>query len=142
MKNGPLKIYFCASISGGREDALLYKELIDYLKPRGIVFTEKIGDGDILLQETLLSPGQIHDTDVKWLADADVVVAEVSTPSLGVGYEIGRAVEREKQVLCLHRNGAPRKLSAMIAGCDKVTIARYDNIEGAKEAVRIFFALL
>ena len=32
-----------------------------------------------------------------------VVVAEVTQPSLGVGYEIGRAVAMEKPILCLYR---------------------------------------
>jgi len=31
------------------------------------------------------------------------VVAEVTIPSLGVGYEIGRAVAMGKRVLCLNR---------------------------------------
>jgi len=31
------------------------------------------------------------------------VVAEVTQPSLGVGYEIGRAIEKNKKILCLFR---------------------------------------
>ena len=47
-----------------------------------------------------------------------VVVAEVTVPSLGVGYEIGRAVAMGKQVLCLYRPQEGRLLSAMIRGMD------------------------
>lgn len=32
-----------------------------------------------------------------------VLVAEVTQPSLGVGYEIGRALEMKKDILCLFR---------------------------------------
>lgn len=32
-----------------------------------------------------------------------VLVAEVTQPSLGVGYEIGRAVDMNKKILCLYR---------------------------------------
>ena len=32
-----------------------------------------------------------------------VLVAEVTMPSLGVGYEIGRAVAMDKNILCLYR---------------------------------------
>lgn len=32
-----------------------------------------------------------------------VLVAEVTQPSLGVGYEIGRAIDLKKKVLCLYR---------------------------------------
>ena len=31
------------------------------------------------------------------------IVAEVTQPSLGVGYEIGRAVAMGKKILCLYR---------------------------------------
>ena len=31
------------------------------------------------------------------------LVAEVTQPSLGVGYEIGRAVAMDKKILCLYR---------------------------------------
>ena len=31
------------------------------------------------------------------------LVAEVTQPSLGVGYEIGRAIENKKKILCLFR---------------------------------------
>ena len=32
-----------------------------------------------------------------------VIVAEVTQPSLGVGYEIGRAYAMNKPILCLYR---------------------------------------
>ena len=31
------------------------------------------------------------------------VVAEVTQPSLGVGYEVGRAVAMNKKILCIYR---------------------------------------
>ena len=45
----------------------------------------------------------IHDRDVRLLGEADCVVAEVTIPSHGVGYEIGRAVSMSKKILCLYR---------------------------------------
>uniref|UniRef100_H3ASL7 2'-deoxynucleoside 5'-phosphate N-hydrolase 1 n=1 Tax=Latimeria chalumnae TaxID=7897 RepID=H3ASL7_LATCH len=60
----------------------------------------------------------IHDQDVEWLKEADVVVAEVTQPSLGVGYEIGRAVALNKRILCLFRPLTGRVLSAMIRGAE------------------------
>uniref|UniRef100_A0A4W2F8K6 2'-deoxynucleoside 5'-phosphate N-hydrolase 1 n=1 Tax=Bos indicus x Bos taurus TaxID=30522 RepID=A0A4W2F8K6_BOBOX len=50
----------------------------------------------------------IHDWDLAWLQQADVVVAEVTQPSLGVGYELGRAVALHKPVLCLFRPQSDR----------------------------------
>lgn len=37
-----------------------------------------------------------------------VVVAEVTQPSLGVGYELGRAVDMKKKIFCLFRPSSGR----------------------------------
>ncbi|GCC19485.1 hypothetical protein chiPu_0018397, partial [Chiloscyllium punctatum] len=63
----------------------------------------------------------IHDRDMKWLQEADVIVAEVTQPSLGVGYEIGRAVAMNKKILCLFRTSSKYILSAMIQGAENGT---------------------
>ncbi|XP_076047503.1 uncharacterized protein LOC143029051 [Oratosquilla oratoria] len=38
-----------------------------------------------------------------WLKQCHVIVAEVTQPSLGVGYELGRGVEMKKKILCMYR---------------------------------------
>ena len=95
-KQHTMKIYFSGSIRGGQDDAAIYKQIIDELKRYGNVLTEHIGSKVL---ETNLSDEEIHDRDLKWVMEADVVVAEVTTPSLGVGYEIGRAAEFNKPII-------------------------------------------
>lgn len=136
-----MKIYFAGSIRGGREDAALYFKIIDYLKLFGEVLTEHIGD------PSLTSAGNdgpsdkfIHDRDLDWLNASDVIVAEVTTVSMGVGYEIGRAVESGKKVLCLFRPDSGKNLSAMISGCDALTLSEYTFLEEAKTAIDKFMA--
>ena len=134
------KIYFAGSISGGRSDVALYKELIDYLKNYGIVLTEFIGSENLQeLGEKNISDKEIHDRDLNWLIEADVLVAEVSVPSLGVGYEIGRAVEFGKKILCLYRKHKHKRLSAMIAGNKAITTAQYQTIDDAKSVINKYF---
>ena len=138
-----MKIYFAGSISGGRADVGFYKELIEYLKEFGQVLTEFIGNDTLLATgEAEISDKQIHDRDLEWLMEADVLVAEVSTPSFGVGYEIGRSVENNKNILCLHKEKEGKRLSAMIAGCDNVQTEKYENLEGAKAIINHFFESL
>ena len=135
-----MKIYFAGSISGGRADVGFYKELITNLKNYGTVLTEFIGDDNLLATgETNFSDKQIHDRDLDWLLEADVLIAEVSTPSLGVGYEIGRAIENSKKILCLHKVKEGQRLSAMIAGCDAVRTEKYENLEEATAIIKNFF---
>jgi len=128
-----MKIYFAGSIRGGREDAALYLQIIEYLKSFGEVLTEHIGDPKLTdLGDDGPTDRYIHNRDLEWLQSADVLVAEVTTVSMGVGYEIGRALESGKKVLCLFRPETGKNLSAMIAGCPDLELVRYENIEEAK----------
>jgi len=136
-----MKIYFAGSIRGGREDAELYFQIIDYLKIFGEVLTEHVGD--VLLSEMGddgITDAFIHDRDFEWLKTADVLVAEVTTVSMGVGYEIGRAVEAGKPVLCLFRPDSGKNLSAMIAGCTDLTVQNYQTLEEAEKCIDGFFS--
>lgn len=127
-----MKIYFSGSIRGGQEDADIYKQIIDELKKYGTVLTEHIGSK---VQETNLTDEEIHDRDLKWVMESDVVVAEVTTPSLGVGYEIGRAAEFNKPIICLYRKNGKKQVSAMIAGCSQVKSFEYTTLEDAKQVL-------
>ena len=93
-----MKIYFAGSIRGGRDDADLYLQIIDHLRQYGEVLTEHVGDKNLkLLGEDGLTDDYIHKRDLEWVLESDVLVAEVSTASLGVGYEIGRAIENKNR---------------------------------------------
>jgi len=134
-----MKIYFAGSIRGGREDAALYLQIIETLKSFGEVLTEHIGDPKLTeLGDDGPTDRYIHDRDLEWLQSADVLVAEVTTVSIGVGYEIGRAVESGKKVLCLFRPESGKNLSAMIKGCPNLELANYRNLEEAKLAIEEF----
>ncbi len=117
-----MKIYFAGSIRGGRDDKELYLEIINLLGKYGRVLTEHIGDKTLsAIGEDGPTDEYIYDRDMAWLNEAAVVVAEVTTPSLGVGYEIGH-MEGKKPVLCLYREQDGKRISAMIGGNKNVTI--------------------
>jgi nucleoside 2-deoxyribosyltransferase len=135
-----MKIYFAGSIRGGRDDVALYSELINRLQVYGDVLTEHVGDPE-LTQAGDDGPNDrfIHDRDMAWMADCDLLVAEVTVPSLGVGYELGRAVEMGKPVLCLHRLPVNRPLSAMVAGSPGIKTEVYADLDEAMKIVEAFF---
>ena len=134
-----MKVYFAGSIRGGRQDAALYGRFIDHLKKRCTVLTEHVGAAHVsLMGEETKSEAEIHDRDMEWLDACAAMVAEVTQPSLGVGYEIGRAVEAGKRVLCLFRRGERRSLSAMIAGCRSVQVAFYSSPSEAERVIDTF----
>ncbi len=137
------KIYFAGSIRGGRDNSETYAELIGFLKKYGDVLTEHVGVKD--LEESIekeKSDFEIYDQDISWLRECDIVVAEVSLPSLGVGYEIGMAESLGKKVICLYSEEAPNRLSAMLAGNEKITTCFYNSLEEAKRCIEVVLKTL
>lgn len=133
-----MKIYFAASISGGRDDQGLYRQLIDFMKSLGHqVLTEHIGNPNLSKNgEHELSATEIRGRDINWLEKSDIVVAETTQPSLGVGYELAYAEKINKPVLILHRNHE-RHLSAMISGTHHFdNINHYADFQEAQQILR------
>lgn len=136
------KIYFAGSIRGGRTDLEVYKKIINYLQLLGEVLTEYVGEDAITpLGEVGKSDNEIYVRDLEWLSSSELVVAEVSTPSLGVGFEIAKAVELNKKVLCLYRVQMDKKLSAMISGCPDIQVSNYQTFDEVKQIIDDFFRI-
>jgi 2'-deoxynucleoside 5'-phosphate N-hydrolase len=138
-----IKIYFAGSIRGGREDRGLYLQLIQHLAKYGKVLTEHVGDNNLTAAgENDKTDEWIYHRDMSWVEESDVIIAEVSTPSLGVGYEIGKAESMNKKILCLCRYRTDKKLSAMINGNPNVKVAGYETFEAALMQIDEFFKTL
>ena len=121
-------------------DFINYLEIINYLKQYGEVLTEHVGDQSInILGEKDNKDNFIYNRDIEWLNSSDLIVAEVTTPSLGVGYEIGKAIEFNIKVLCLYRYSKSKKLSAMISGNKELQVISYQNIVDLKSKLNSFF---
>jgi hypothetical protein len=135
----PLKIYFAGSIRGGRSDVAVYETFISFLRVFGEVLTGHVGNPD-LTEKGDDGPNDryIHDRDMKWLSACDLVVAEVTVPSLGVGYELGSAIALGKPVLCLYRPMPGRPVSAMIAGSPGIETVAYASLAEAKIQLKGF----
>ncbi len=132
------KVYFACSIRGGRDDAELYGELVDTIKRYATVLTEIFADKKLTPQGMNKPAEEIWQNDLAWVRKADVVIAEVTNPSLGVGYEIAKAEEWGKPVLALYRPSPDRKLSAMILGSPHVTTVEYSDISDVEAVIRDF----
>jgi len=134
-----MKIYFAGAIRGGREDADLYFKIIHYLGNFGTVLTEHVGSSELSEKgELSRTDYDIFQRDLSWLQSADVVVAEVSTPSLGVGYELGIAEKLKIPILCLYRPTKGKRLSAMINGNEKFQCEAYQGFDEAKTHINNF----
>ena len=134
-----MKIYFAGAIRGGRKDAQLYRNIIAYLELRGQVLTEHVGSQDLDNKgEISKNDEDIYKRDIEWLQSADIVVAEVTTPSLGVGYELGITEKLNIPILCLYREEKGKSLSAMIQGNNTFTCKKYKTILNVQQSIDDF----
>ncbi len=130
------KVYFAGSIRGGRQDAALYGEMIAYLENRGCrVLTEHVGLESLQMEgERTMTEEEIFRRDMAWLTESDLVVAECTTPSHGVGYELARARDMGKTVHIFYDVNRGR-LSAMLAGDSSFILHPYISKEEVFEAL-------
>jgi len=136
-----MQIYFATSISGGRRYLPACTRMVELLKTLGhTVLTEHIVAADVLSGEMNFSARQIYERDAAWLESCDRVVAEISNPSLGVGYEICYALDFGKPVLALHEEGL--FISRMITGISRpgITVVAYRDEAGWREPITRFLA--
>ena len=132
------KIYFCGSIRGGRDDVELYRKIISLIKSYGyLVLTEHIASPDVFGIEKEKSDHDIWVQDMTWLSQADLVIAECSTPSLGVGYELAEAKHLNKSTIAFARKEErAHTLSAMIAGDPYYTVYTYTSENDILEKIK------
>lgn len=138
-----MNIYFACSITGGREFEHIYQDLMAALLSDGHqIPTAHLAGSNVLALESVVAPRDVYERDATWIQAADALIAEVSVPSHGVGYEIGFALQGGKPVLCLYQTG--RKVSKMITGNpnQKLTIKEYKDSEEAISFARNFILSL
>lgn len=130
-----MKIYFCGSIRGGREDVTLYHDMIQLLKKYGNVLTEHVGDPALTELGNDGTSDEIWKRDTDWLKESEIVIAECSRASHGVGYEVAYAEALGKETHIFY-GGADGRLSAMLEGCPSFHIHYYKSKEELFDIIR------
>ena len=122
-------VYFAGSIRGGRVDAALYHRIISYIKKTDTVLTEHIGKSNMsLTAQTRAVDMHIYEQDTTWLKSSDLLIAECTCPSLGVGYELAYAEAHNIPVFIFY-DKTKSNLSAMLNGNTYFTIIPYETEE-------------
>src|SRR5208283_2569670 len=115
-----MEIYLSGSISGGRQKIQTYIRMKEIIESLGHILTSPqtadptisdSGEGEGL------SSRQIFERDIRQITESDLMIAEISVPSHGVGYEVAFAIQKNKPVFCLYDlDNSSKRISAMIAG--------------------------
>jgi len=136
-----MNIYFSCSITGGRRDQAIYQHIVAHLAAQGHeVPTAHLSRADILDEEQVIDPQVVYNRDVNWVRECGALVAEVSTPSHGVGYEIALALFLNKPVFCCFREDV--KVSKMLTGNThpRLMVFRYISEAGLLSGLDQFLA--
>lgn len=133
------KVYFAASIRGGRADAALYHDMIEFIKLTDTVLTEHIGDLSLSSFEQSERDHRIYEQDTAWLKECDLLIAECTCPSIGVGYELAYAEKLNKPCYVFYRRSEIH-LSAMITGDPYYHVIPYETKDELFEKISVILA--
>ncbi len=128
------KVFLSGSIRGGRRLVETYRFMADVMIGAGVeVLSEHVARDTVFAEERNMTEKEIFLRDMGGIVQCDCLVAEVSVPSVGVGYEICHAVDLKKPVLCVYERGA--KVSAMVLGNKGVVAQDYGDLDELQRLV-------
>jgi nucleoside 2-deoxyribosyltransferase len=134
-------VFFSCSMRGGfgRLAQEELRRIPDIIEELGLVVISRHQTSERFMEnESQLTDKAIHDRDYGWLKDADMVIAEITNPSLGVGAEIADAVNLGIPVLCVYKSDYEDQISAYIRGKAGVVCRAYTTDEELKDVIRGF----
>ncbi len=129
--NNNLKIYFAGAIRGGRDKVNDYKIIVDFLEKYGVVLDKHVADPKLTSEGENCNLCDVYVRDIDWINECDILIAEVTNPSLGVGYEIAYAEKLHKKVICICEENI--NLSAMIKGNRNIILITYKLVAELEE---------
>lgn len=131
------KVYFAGSIRGGQDDTALYHQIISFIQQTDIVLTEQVGDvKHSAIQQSLSKDQEIYTQDTSWIKESDLIIAECTHPSLGVGYELAYGEKLNKPIYIYYRPHCT-SLSAMLTGNPYFHIDTYESLDEIKEKIKL-----
>ncbi|MCD6348026.1 MAG: nucleoside 2-deoxyribosyltransferase [Candidatus Korarchaeota archaeon] len=130
-----MRIYFAASIRGAGSDLALAREVVSRLESAG----HTVINGDVYLSEhpdEKIPDPLVFDRDMRMLREADVLIADITNPSLGVGYEICEAVHLGKPVIVFFKRDS--RVSKLILGNPALHIVPFSTLQELEISIESF----
>ena len=133
-----MNVYFAAPIRGDRSKIETNKYIVNFIKERGheVLTDHTVKEKEKLIEiENNFGSTNIYKRDMKWIDECDILIAEATAPSFGVGYEVGYMLGsedlRNKKVIILFDRIIESQVSAMVTGnCDKNAIVYgYESVD-------------
>jgi nucleoside 2-deoxyribosyltransferase len=129
-----MQIYLACTVRGDRGAIAGLRSLVSALEAAGhTILTKHLLDDDVDGAESALTERAVYERDIEWLDACDVLIADASGSSFGVGFEVGyvlgRSERTDQRVVLIYQIDRHDRISRLIVGnahprCEVIT---YDN---------------
>src|SRR5712692_6215178 len=142
-----MRIYLACTVRGNRGGVRAGRAICERLQQHGheVLTTHLLAD-DVDAAESRLSEEDVYLRDIDWLSRCEVLVAEASGSSYGVGFEVGyvlgRAASTGQRVVLLYETARRHAISRLIIGNgdDACTTFAYTSMEDLTAFIDRHFA--
>ena len=113
-----MNIYFGFTVAGDRSSMVAARKIVELVDEMGQeVLTRHLIEDNAWEADRLITPKEVYLRDMKWLAQCDLFMAEVSGSSFGLGFETGYLLgATAKKVVLFYRRDVETKISLLITG--------------------------
>jgi hypothetical protein len=130
-----MNVYLACTVRGHRGGVAAARALADLIERHGhTVLTRHLLEDNVDAAEAALSEREVFARDVRWLDTAELLIAEASGSSYGVGFEVGyvlgRAGATQQRVLLLYDRARRPQVSRLIAGAAHDACTTYAYKDG------------
>jgi|YelNatPaOPRAMG01_1025707.scaffolds.fasta_scaffold04767_2 nucleoside 2-deoxyribosyltransferase len=131
-------VYCAGAIRGDTKYRKSLLEIIDYVKILGHTALSEFNES--FKVSVPLTDKEIYKRDIKWLERSQLVIADVSGTSTGVGFEISYALFKLQKPVLAIANDKSDSVSALIKGCNSIllTYKNYSDYEELKKIISSF----
>jgi hypothetical protein len=113
-----MKIYFGFTVAGDRSSIAIARAVVQLLEDLGHeVMTRHLVSDNAWAADRSIRSQDVYRRDMSWLEQCELLVAEVSGSSFGLGFETGFVLgATDKKVILLYRRELESKVSLLISG--------------------------
>lgn len=123
-----MKVYFAGAIRGGRSKVLDYQKMVEaFEKSYAEVLTKHVANPSLSANGENIPLEEIYKRDIELLKQCDIVFADITVPSLGVGYELAYAESLGKRIYAVYEKDV--NVSGLIRGNKNITFFAYESID-------------
>jgi len=128
-----MKIYFGFTVAGDRSSIATARRVVQFLEDLGHeVLTRHLVSDNAWEADRSISPQDVFRRDMAWLDQCDLLIAEVSGSSFGLGFEAGYLLGATAMQVVLHyRRELEGRISLLITGNTHAncTLVPYGTVE-------------